>query len=421
MSEQSLSPDTSTEPVHASLLRRLQELITEARQPPATPHEQGESRNHLHNPTTVTTQPMTPHHPTVTQRLQIAQQEWSKLFSTTNRPTESEQIQARPTTFTSENHRQNISWGDLLEEKNINATRIYSLNVNGLSIDRRGGRFDDLCKVSKEVNADIICCQEHNLDTSKSYVRNILYDTARQHWPRSRMVFGTTPIQFCTNYKPGGTMMVSVGDVTGRIIARSQDKWGRWTSQTFRGTGNTNLTVISAYQVVTDNPHTGLTTATSQQQSLLIQSNESISPRKAFKRDVRLFIQNCISQGDEVLIVGDFNEPLGSEIDGMSRIAAEFHLVSLMQVRHQHNPPATYTRGKRCLDYGLATRRVANAMVRCGYESFNERFATDHRAYFFDLDNNLLFGNIPQPFASPTLRVLKSNNAEQVTQYIKAR
>ena len=60
-------------------------------------------------------------------------------------------------------------------------------------------------------------------------------------------------------------------------------------------------------------------------------------------------------------------------------------------------------------------------MVRCGYESFNERFATDHRAYFFDLDNNLLFGNITQPLASPTLRVLKSNNVEQVTQYLKAK
>ena len=125
---------------------------------------------------------------------------------------------------------------------------------------------------------------------TKSNIRTILYNTTRQHWPRSQSVFGTTPIEFCTNYKPGGTMMVSVGDLTGRITAQSQDKWGRWTSQTFRGTGNTNLTVISAYQVVTDNPHTGLTTATSQQQSLLLQSNESISPRKAFKRDVQMLI-----------------------------------------------------------------------------------------------------------------------------------
>jgi hypothetical protein len=113
-------------------------------------------------------------------------------------------------------------------------------------------------------------------------------------------------------------MMVTIGDMTGRIIAQSHDKWGRWTSQTFRGTGKTNLTVISAYQVVSDNPHTGLTTATAQQQSLLTQSNDSLSPRKAFKRDLRRFLQEQISHGEELILVGDFNEAFGSDIDGMA-------------------------------------------------------------------------------------------------------
>jgi hypothetical protein len=128
----------------------------------------------------------------------------------------------------------------MLEEKGDHVTRIYSLNVNGLSIDRRGGRFDDLCKVGKEVQADIICYQEHNLDTTRSHVRSVLYDTAQQYWSRTRLVFGTTPIPFETHHKPGGTLMVSIGDITGRINAQSHDKWGRWTSQTFRGVGNTN-------------------------------------------------------------------------------------------------------------------------------------------------------------------------------------
>jgi hypothetical protein len=103
----------------------------------------------------------------------------------------------------------------------------------------------------------------------------------------------------------------------------------------------------------------------------------------------------------------------------MSQIAAEFQLLNVMRIRHHHRPPATYSRGKKCLDYGLATHRVANAMLRCGYKSFNERFATDHRAYYFDFDNDALFGNMTQKLAPNTLRVLKSNNIKQVTQYIK--
>ena len=62
---------------------------------------------------------------------------------------------------------------------------------------------------------------------------------------------------------------------------------------------------------------------------------------------------------------------------------------------------------------------MAYALLRCSYEAFNERFATDHRAYYFDLDTAALFGNATQQLASPSMRVLKSNNIEQVTQYIK--
>jgi hypothetical protein len=132
-----------------------------------------------------------------------------------------------------------------------------------------------------------------------------------------------------------------------------------------------------------------------------------------------VLLQEILTQGDEVLIVGDFNEAFGSELDGMSHLAAEFQLLNLMQTRHKNRPPATYSRGKKCLDYGLATPRIADALLRCGYECFNARFATDHRAYYFDFDSDVLFGTSTPKLATPSLRVLKSNNIEQVTQYIK--
>lgn len=48
---------------------------------------------------------------------------------------------------------------------------------HGLSLDRRGGQFDTPCEVQKEVQADILCGQEHNLDSDKTHVRSILYYT----------------------------------------------------------------------------------------------------------------------------------------------------------------------------------------------------------------------------------------------------
>jgi hypothetical protein len=68
---------------------------------------------------------------------------------------------------------------------------------------------------------------------------------------------------------------MSVGDITGRIMSQGQEKWGRWTSQSIRDTGTTNVTIISAYQVVSDNPNIGTATASAQQRSFLLQTSTS--------------------------------------------------------------------------------------------------------------------------------------------------
>jgi exonuclease III len=366
------------------------------------------------------TTPSTTRHTTPQQQLQHAQVQWKRILDKKSDKALHPRTPQRQFILTAENHRVNNPWGDPLVEKSSDVTRLYSLNVNGLSLDKRGGKFDELCKIMKEVQADIVCCQEHNLDTTKTSVRSILNKTARQHWSRSRLTYGTSPTPFLTDHKPGGTMITTVGDITGRVISQSQDKWGRWSYHTIRGSGSTVITVISAYQVVTDNPNSGTTTAAAQQRSLLLQArDQEQKPRKAFKRDLLAFLKERRSQGDDLILVGDFNEVLGSEVDGMSQVAAELELINLMQVQHHQPLPATYSRGKKCLDYGLATHRVAFALRSCGYEAFNERFPTDHRAYYFDFDTDALFGNKIQTLAPSTLRILKSNNAEQVTQYIK--
>ena len=165
-------------------------------------------------------------------------------------------------------------------EKQNDHLRIYAMNVNGLSLDRRAGQFDTACEVQKEVQADILCGQEHNLDSDKTHVRSILYDTCRQHWRRSKIIFGTTPLSFHSPYKPGGTFMVSAGDVSGRIVHQEKDKWGRWVSQVYQGRGSIKIAIYLAYQVVEKEVKLGCITTASQQQSLLIQAQDPITNPK---------------------------------------------------------------------------------------------------------------------------------------------
>jgi hypothetical protein len=75
--------------------------------------------------------------------------------------------------------------------------------------------------------------------------------------------------------------------------------------------------------------------------------------------------------------------------------------------------------GRNCIDYGFASPHAIQAISLCGYEQFNSRYSTDHRAYFFDFDTAKLFGRQTPELASTAQRILHSTNVKQVTNYLK--
>ena len=147
-----------------------------------------------------------------------AQHSWRQLFASRQQSNDLQhqpQNTSRPISLTAENMRTNGAWGDTLSLKDATVTRIYALNVNGLTLDQRGGQFDTLCS---QIQADIICCQERNIDTTNPQVKTILHTTIRNHWQRSRLMYGTSPTPFHSFYKPGGTMMMTVNNLSGRVV-----------------------------------------------------------------------------------------------------------------------------------------------------------------------------------------------------------
>jgi hypothetical protein len=192
-------------------------------------------------------------------------------------------------------------------------------------------------------------------------------------------------------------------------------------SHTYQGQGTTKLTIFSAYQVVAKDITPGSTTTAAQQHSLLLQQQDTVvNPRTAFRRDLTLAIQAVqVVMNHEVLLLGDFNEVFGSDPDGMTKLAVACNLLDLMSIRHSNQPPATYARGRNRLDYALSTHHVANALIKSGYEAFNTRFHSDHRAYYLDFDTKRLFGTETQALGNHQARKLRSNNVKQNTQYLK--
>ena len=96
---------------------------------------------------------------------------------------------------------------------------------------------------------------------------------------------------------------------------------------------------------------------------------------------MKLYLQECIGAGHEILLCGDFNEDLTQSQEGLARTVAELGLVNIMTHHHGKSLPATYLRGTRCLDHAYGTRRVAEATERAGYDSFQAKFHTDHRIF----------------------------------------
>jgi exonuclease III len=316
----------------------------------------------------------------------------------------------------------NTPWGDKIAEKEDHILRIYAQNVNGIKIDADGGQYKEICNLAKEVQADIFCFQEHNLDTTQFKIRQILQNTTLKQWQRSRLVIASSPIEFAGYWKPGGTAILSNGHVTGRLTTVGQDKWGRSSYQTLLGQRGRKFTIISAYQVVAQKQSLkGLYTVAAQLHNLLIRQNDPITdPRKAFRRDLTVFIQQLKQENHGIVLLGDFNEQLGNDPSGMSRIASTCELLDLMKLQHPYlSEVATYARGRKRLDYILGSPEVAHAMEKSGYEPFNYRHHTDHRAYFVDVNTRILFGSSIQPLAKFTDRILHSNNLQQVTKYIQ--
>jgi hypothetical protein len=133
------------------------------------------------------------------------------------------------------------------------------------------------------------------------------------------------------------------------------------------------------------------------------------------------FLQQRSQEGDEIILTGDFNEALGDETDGISKLCSSFNLVDLMFSLHKSRQIPTYARGKKRLDYALATPFAASTIVAGGYEPFNHHLASDHRAFFLDFDEAALFGSQSPRLTYIQRRDLHAKNPKEVTKYLEAK
>ena len=73
-----------------------------------------------------------------------------------------------------------------------------------------------------------------------------------------------------------------------------------------------------------------LLTVTAQHTSILRQQGRNETPQQAFITDFCQFITDQHSQGNGVLLAGDYNKELDIPYNGITKLCSDFHLVNLM-------------------------------------------------------------------------------------------
>ena len=146
------------------------------------------------------------------------------------------------------------------------------------------------------------------------------------------------------------------------------------------------------------------------------------TPREAFVRDLINFIRQVQHDGEDIILIGDFNEEINEPLSGTDQIAMTCGLVDLFGIRlGSNNIPSTYQRGTRRLDYALISPSLLQHVRAAGHDPFGYRFPTDHRGLYIDLASDTLFSQDIIPLAPATKRDFTSTSPGTVVKYVTAK
>lgn len=296
--------------------------------------------------------------------------------------------------------------GDSMPEKPPNVMRLYSQNVNGISLSNMEEDFHHMMDLMSVRMVDVIGWSETNIEWFDYDVNQKLYRIMKQHYPGGAWKPSTSKIPMKSTYKPGGNLLILDKAIKGRTMEFQTDPMGRWVWSTLQGSINP-ITIIQLY---VPGSHKGITSAYAQQFQQ-IQAQERIKfPQvtKTYYRDLNnLLMKHSKSR---LILMGDFNQEADSE--ELLDLQANYNLRDVFAHFHEETEINTHKRGTKRIDFFLISASLIPLVRNVGYESFDGGIISDHRGMFLDLDMQALQKN-----KQSILRRMKSNQGKRVKHY----
>ena len=204
-----------------------------------------------------------------------------------------------------------------------------------------------------------------------------------------------------SRYQPGGTALFVKGDWTGRILKTSEDTgdMGRWCTITIQGKGDIKLDIICGYRSVDQDIASAGTTTNYYQQwmNLRAKGDQQPDPREQFFIDLGIHIEKLKTEKHEIMLMMDANESTTERNSRVEKFFIKHGLVDLHAMKHKDldDPPNTYIRGSKCIDFFAGTEGVTGAVDRAGIEAFCQTFYSDHRGLFMDINMTMMLKGTP--------------------------
>ena len=115
--------------------------------------------------------------------------------------------------------------GDILTKLGLNHTRLFYININGIDNGNGDHFLLQLCQHLQEVGVVIISLTETNVHWKRPHATSNFKKILQDTWPEDSIGTCTSEsnISWSSDYKPGGTVMISLTKITSATINKGED------------------------------------------------------------------------------------------------------------------------------------------------------------------------------------------------------
>jgi hypothetical protein len=291
-------------------------------------------------------------------------------------------------------HKDNIPYGDTCKTKK-DTFCIYFQNVNGLAIGNTTRKLDNILQEMTTREVAVFGLAETNVEWSNRHLTARTKAKLRRHFKHASMSTSTSSIKFETYYKPGRTATIAAQQWAGRVTDTVTDNTGkgRW-SGVQMANKRTTIMIITGYRVPQSSiAQVGDTIMYAQQWIISRTLGETNpAPRAQFIKDLTRQMRQWQANGNEIILMLDANEQMGTEEEGIQYLTTSCNLTDI----HAHRCPnisnmATYSRGSKRIDFILISKNLVDTVTGAGFLPFFQGIESDHRGAFVNFDEKQLF------------------------------